>query len=125
MAKKKQDMQKDLKEIFEKSKARLQLLAKDAKVWMKKGEVEISRLSEMGKLEFDIVNLNIKKEQLFRNIGRKIVEDGLEGQIDDASVKDMCSQAKTLIDEYKKKNHIISQVKKSFLKGKKTEAKKK
>ncbi len=125
MAKKKQDMQKDLKELFDKSKERLQLLAKDAKVWMKKGEVEISRLSEMGKLEFDIVNINIKKEQLYRNIGRKIVEDGLEGQIDDASVKDMCGQAKTLMDEYKKKNHIMSQVKKSFLKGKKTEAKKK
>lgn len=125
MAKKKKDMQQDLKELFEKSKKRLQLLAKDAKTWMKKGEVEISRLSKMGRIELDIVNLNIKKEQLFRNIGKKIVEGGLEGQIDNASVKDMCNKAKAVIAESKKKNRVMSQIKKGFLKGKKTQAKKK
>lgn len=125
MAKKKKDMQQDLRELFDKSKKRLQILAKDAQVWMKKGEVEIGRLSKMGRIEIDIVNLNVKKEQLFRNIGKKIVEGDLYAQINNASVKDMCSKAKAAIEESKKKSRVMSQIKKGFLKSKKTQAKKK
>ena len=107
----------DLKEFFEKAKKKLQQLGKESKVWIKKGEVELSRLSKIGKLELDVVNLNIKKEKLFKDIGKRMVELDLAGQLSDSTIKNMSDKAETMISESKKKRREISKIGKGLLKG--------
>ena len=125
MAKKQKITQEDFKKFFDGAKDRLQKLGKETSVWMKKGEVELTRLSKIGKLELDVVNLRIKKEKLFRDIGRKVVELNLDGNIDNSAVKNMCEKTKSVINESKKKQREISRIGKRFLKDKKTQARKK
>jgi len=125
MAKKKKITQENLKSLFEKSKKKLQQLGKEAKIWMKKGEVELSRISKIGKLELDVVNLNIKKEKLFRDIGKRMAELNLDKKINDSKIKDMCNKAKAVISESKKKNRVVINIRKGFLKGKAARIKKK
>jgi len=118
MAKKKKIAQEDFRKFFDDAKAKLQRFGKETSIWMKRGEVELSRLSKIGKLEVDIVNLRIKKEKLFRNIGRRVVEQNIDGEISDKAVQGMCAKAKAVIDASKKKQQEISRVGKKFLKGK-------
>jgi hypothetical protein len=125
MAKKKKITQEDFKKFFGDAKTRLQQLGKETSIWMKKGEVELSRLSKIGKLEVDIVNLRIKKEKLFRNIGRRIVEQNLDEDIRDKMIQNMCVKTKSVIGESKKKQQEISRVGKRFLKSKPTRSSKK
>jgi hypothetical protein len=117
--------QEDFKKFFGDAKTRLQQLGKETSIWMKKGEVELSRLSKIGKLEVDIVNLRIKKEKLFRNIGRRIVEQNLDEDIRDKMIQNMCVKTKSVIGESKKKQQEISRVGKRFLKSKPTRSSKK
>ena len=102
---------------------RAQKLGKETSVWIKKGEIEISRLSKMGKLELNIVNLNMKKEKLFKDIGKRMVELGLSNEISDSVIKNMCDETKAIISQSRKKRSEISRVGKVLFKGKKARKK--
>ena len=53
--KKKQDqLQKEMYEILGHMKDNMKKLGDEAKIWAKRGEKELNRLSQMGKLEIDI-----------------------------------------------------------------------
>lgn len=125
MAKTKKITQDDIKKLFESTKKKLQQLGKETSTWIKKGEVELSRISKIGKLELDIVNLNMKKEKLYRDIGKRVVEQGLGEEIDDSAIKNMSIKAKAIINESKKKQREISKIKKGLLKSKARQSKKK
>ncbi|MBN1872209.1 MAG: hypothetical protein JW800_06530 [Candidatus Omnitrophica bacterium] len=124
MAKSKKVTQKDLKELFENTKKRLQAIGKETGIWIKKGEVELSRLSKMGKLEIDTVNLNIKKDQILKDIGKRIVDQNLADNIDDPALKALAKKAQDVISESKKKKREITQIGKKFLKSGKKKDKK-
>jgi len=125
MAKKNAITQEDVKKLFAKTKKRLHELGKETGVWIKRGEVELSRISKIGKLELDIVNLNIKKERLFKDIGKRMVEQGLAEKIDDAVVRNMSEKAKDAAGETVQKRREIGRVRKTLLKGKPKQNKKK
>lgn len=125
MAKTKNITQDELKKLFEKAKDGLRQLGKETSVWMKKGEIELSRISKIGKLELDIVGLNMKKEKLFRDIGRRVIELDLGEKIGDQAIRDMSDRAETIISESDKKKREISRIKKEVLKSKTAGLKKK
>ena len=125
MAKTKNITQDELKKLFEKAKDGLRQLGKETSVWMKKGEIELSRISKIGKLELDIVGLNMKKEKLFRDIGRRVIELDLGEKIGDQAIRDMSDRAETIISESDKKKREISRIKKEILKSKTAGLKKK
>ena len=118
MAKVKKITQEDIKKLFERTKKSLQQLGKETSTWMKKGEVELSRISKIGRLEIDVVNLNMKKERLFRDIGKRMVEQNLAKEFSDSTIKNMCDKAKATITESKKKRREVSKIGKGILKGK-------
>ena len=117
MAKKKNVTQEDLKQLFEKAKTSLQQLGKETGTWLKKGEAELSRLSKIGKLELDVVNLSVKRDKVFKDIGRKVVEQNLDEQISSAAVKNLCGDVRELIGASVRKKREIAKVKKGLLKG--------
>ena len=125
MAKSKKITQEDLKALFDKTKKRLNDLGKETGVWIKKGEVEISRLSKMGKLEIDTVNLTIKRDQLYKAIGKKVIELDLGKDIGDESLRELVEKAKGIVVESKKKKKEISSIGNKFMKTPKTVSKKK
>ena len=125
MAKSKKIDQKDLKALFDKTKERLQAIGKGTGVWLKKGEVELSRLSKIGRLEIDAVNLGIKRDKLFKNIGKRVVEQNYDNNLHDPALRNLATKARNIIDESKKKKKQISKIGKRFLKNTKKKSKSK
>ena len=123
MEKSSKKAQKDLKKLLEGMRKRVQKLGKKTSVWIKKGEIEISRFSKMGKLELDIVNLNMKKEKLFKDIGKRMVKLGLSNKISDSVIKNMCDEAKAIINQSRKKRSEVSRAGKRLFKGRKARKK--
>ncbi len=122
---KKKINEENLKKFFGKMRKDLQRLGKETSVWIKKGEREISRLSRIGKLELDIVKLNMKKEKLLKDIGRRMVELGLSGEISDSAVRDMDSKVNAIMEESRKKKTEMSRIGRGLLKKSPTKSKKK
>ena len=125
MAKAKRNTQDDLNKFFAKAKKNLQRLGKETRVWMKKGETELSRLSKIGRLEIDVVTLRMEKEKLFKDIGKRVVERGLAEEINDSTVKGMSGKVNAIVKESKKKKAEISKIGKGILKKSSTRTKKK
>ena len=74
MAKKnKQDWHKDFSSALDETKKRLKQFGDDMGVWAKKGEKEIVKASKAGKAQMDILGLNVKKEKLYYDLGKKVV----------------------------------------------------
>ncbi|MBL7070614.1 MAG: hypothetical protein ISS26_00370 [Candidatus Omnitrophica bacterium] len=119
MAKKNTITQEDVKKLFESTKKKLQELGKETGVWLKKGEVELSRISKIGRLELDIINLNMKREKLFKEIGKRVVEQNIGEKIEDTAIKSMSGKAITAVNDTNKKKREISRIKKTLLKGNK------
>lgn len=63
----------DFKKEWESTKKTLMQLSKDAAVIAKKGETELVKISEKGKLHFDSTANIVKKEHLYLQIGKEFV----------------------------------------------------
>ncbi|MBN2096872.1 MAG: hypothetical protein JW714_00170 [Candidatus Omnitrophica bacterium] len=74
MAKQKIDIQKEVTKIWREAKENLKTLGQRAFKIAQKGEKEVVRASKIGKLQLDIVSLNLKKENIYRQIGKKAYE---------------------------------------------------
>lgn len=71
---KKMDISKEVAQIWQEAKERLKDLGQKTMKLARKGEKEVVRASKIGKLQLDIVSLNLKKENIFRLVGKKAYE---------------------------------------------------
>ncbi len=110
MAVKKKQKQDELKKLMDVTKRRLKDLGKETSVWLKKGEVELTRLSKMGKLEISLINLNIRKDKVYRDIGKRIVEGRVPEEIKDATLKRLSTEARALLREIQKTKKTMARV---------------
>ncbi|MBL7085109.1 MAG: hypothetical protein ISS43_03250 [Candidatus Omnitrophica bacterium] len=74
MAKKKVDIPKEVAKIWEETKKSLKELGQKTMKLAQRGEKEVVRASKIGKLQLDIVSINLKKENVFRQAGKKVYE---------------------------------------------------
>ena len=73
MAVKKEKAQKDLSKLLDQAKVRFRSFGKELSILAKKSEKEIVKASKTGKIQLDIVGLNMQKEKLYYDIGKKVV----------------------------------------------------
>ena len=73
MAVKKENAEKDLSKLMDQAKVRFKNFGKELSVLAKKSEKEIVKASKKGKIQLDIVGLNMRKEKLYYDIGKKVV----------------------------------------------------
>jgi len=73
MAAKKEKAQKDLSKLLDQAKVRFKNFGKELSILAKKCEKEIVKASKKGKIQLDIVGLNMQKEKLYYDIGKKVV----------------------------------------------------
>jgi len=78
----KKDFHNEMSKLMDQVKEKMHKFGKDASVLAKKGEKEIVKASQIGKLELDIMGLNIHKEKLYYDMGKKIAELKGEGLTD-------------------------------------------
>jgi len=73
MAQKKHDAQKEFGKFMEQAKAGFKKFGEEISVLARKSEKEIVKVSKAGKIQLDIVALNMQKEKLYYDIGKKVV----------------------------------------------------
>ena len=73
MVEKKNDVQKELNKFLDQAKEGFKKFGKEVTVLAKKSEKEIVKASKLGKIQLDILSLNMQKEKLYYDIGKKVV----------------------------------------------------
>lgn len=113
MGKKKIDVAKEVAEIWEQAKEKLRELGQKTVKLAQKGEVEVVRASKVGKLQLDIVSINLKKENIFRQIGKRVYEmHSKKKQIESVKLTSLFSQVSKLEHQVRTKKSKIAKLKK-------------
>ena len=113
MAKKKVDIQKEVAKIWQEAKENLRALGQKTMKLAQKGEVEVMRASRIGKLQLDIVSVNLKKENAFRQIGKRVVEmHAQKGEIRPERLSSLFNQIEKINRQIKSKKAQIAKLKK-------------
>ena len=113
MAKKKLNISKEVSKIWQQAKINLADLGKRTMHLAQKGEKEVRRASKIGKLQLDVVSINLKKDNIFRQIGKKIYEmHGQKEGIDTAKLMSSFNQIDKLNAQIKDKKGQINKFKK-------------
>ncbi len=85
----KRDFQKEMSKLMDQLKINFQRFSKDAGVIAKKGEKEIVRASKVGRVQLDMMGLNLQKEKLYYDIGKKVATlKNKEGKLDNLDIVD-------------------------------------
>ncbi len=114
MAKKKVDIQKEVANIWQEAKKNLKLLGQRTLKLAQKGEKEVVRASKLGKLQLDIVSINLKKENVFRQTGKKVYEvHSMKNPLESAKLTSLFSQIDKLNQQIKAKKTQISKLNKA------------
>lgn len=64
--------QKDWSKMLEQARKNLQKFGKEASIWAKKGEKGLVKASKVGKLQLDIAGINLQKEKIYYEVGKKV-----------------------------------------------------
>ncbi len=113
MANKKKDFQKEASKMLEEAKVRFKKLGEEISVLAKKGEKEIVKASRTGKIQLDIVGLNMQKEKLYYNIGKKVVSLNAKKKIDSPEIQNLLKSLRKLEADARKKKRELSGVRKN------------
>lgn len=120
----KKDFQKEMSNLMNQLKSNLQRLGKDAGVVAKKGEKELVKASSIGRLQIDIMGLNLQKEKLYYDMGKKTASVRSSTQGSDEVLKPYLQKLRKIEIDVRTKKREISRVKKAgsnSKKGKKSE----
>lgn len=113
MAKKKIDIQKEVAKIWQEAKENLKKLGQKTMQLAQRGEKEVVRASKIGKLQLDIVSLNLKKENIFRQAGKKAYEmKDKKGEIASAKLNSLFGQIDKINHQVRAEKAKISKLKK-------------
>ena len=101
------DIQGRLNEAFKKTGAYLETMGKEAKVLAKRGENEFVKVSKMGKAQIEILSLSIKKEQLYRQIGKRVWELSTKGKLTTEKLDSFCKDLAEINKKVRSKKKTI------------------
>jgi len=93
---KKTDFHKEMQKAWADTSRNLRALGEETKKIAKKGERELVKVSKKGKIQMDIWGLNVKKERLVYQIGKKVVEQSKKGKMRTDVLRRMCQKVDVL-----------------------------
>jgi hypothetical protein len=103
------DFHKEMEKVMAQLQSSWQKISKNAGELAKKGEHELVRASKVGKLQVEVVGLNLEKEKIYYEMGKKVAKDG--GADVAASVKPFLDKIKKIDSDIRSKNKKISMIK--------------
>lgn len=113
MVKKKVDIPVEVARIWQEAKERLKTLGQKTMKLARKGEKEVVRASKIGKLQLDIVSDNLKKENVFRQAGKRAYEmHAKKGNINPEKLMSLFNQIDKLNHQVRAKKAKIAKLKK-------------
>jgi len=112
MAQKKTDVQKEVNQLLDQAKDKFKKFGKELSVLAKKSEKEIVKASKAGKIQLDIMGLNMQKEKLYYDIGKKVTSLNTKKKLDIAELEQFWKKMRNLEAAARKKKRELSGVRK-------------
>ncbi|NQT06021.1 MAG: hypothetical protein HQ575_00605 [Candidatus Omnitrophica bacterium] len=103
-------IQSRVTQVLKQTSKHLEGVGKEAKILVKRGENELSKISRMGKAQFEILALSVKKEQLYRRIGMKVWKLSTKGKLTTDKLKAFCKELSEINKRVKSKKKTIDRV---------------
>ena len=92
---------------------RLKELGQKTMKLAQRGEKEVVRASKIGRLQLDVVSFNLKKENAFRQIGKKVADmHSSKKSLDASKLTALFNQIEKANNQIKNKKSQISKLKK-------------
>ena len=113
MTAKKRHFQKDFNQFLDQAKTMFTQFGKELNILAKRGEKEIVKASKAGKIQLDIVSLNMQKEKLYYDAGKKIFSVNTKKKLDIPEFETYFKKMRKLETDTRKKKREISRVKKN------------
>ena len=101
-------LKKEVKALLKKTQGTFKRMGEDTAVFAKRGEKELSRLAKIGKAEMDILNLTIRKNQLFYRIGQKVYNLDSKGKLTTKNLKKLCQEIGNVEKNVKSKKRSMA-----------------
>lgn len=112
MVKKRIDIPNEVTKIWQEARENLRALGQKTMRLAKKGEKEVVRASQIGKLQLDVVSLNLKKENFFRQAGKRAYEMQLKKSgVDPSKLTSLFNQITKLDRQIKTKKSKVAKLK--------------
>lgn len=86
----------------------LEGVGKETKDIMKRGENELVKISKMGKTQFEILALSVKKEQLYRQLGMKVWQLSTKGKLTTKKLRAFCKELSDINNKLKMKKKVAT-----------------
>ena len=83
-------LQGDVKRFWDETRDYLRKIGVETSKIAKRGEEEVMKASHIARLHLDIVTLNVRKEKLFKEIGKKAVSLTKKKALSAAALKKQC-----------------------------------
>ena len=109
----KKNFHKEMSSLIGQIKVNLKKISKDAGIFAKKGEKELVKASKIGKFQLEIVNLNLQKEKIYYDIGKKIASLRSSKKLSRDSIKSYLDRLRKIETEVRGKKREMSEVKKN------------
>ncbi|MDD4203106.1 MAG: hypothetical protein PHQ52_06535 [Candidatus Omnitrophica bacterium] len=106
----KKDFHVDMSKLVEQVKKNFHKLTSDAGTLAKQGEKELVKASSIGKLQLDIMGINMQKEKLYYEIGKAIATSRKENM--EKTLEPFMKKIRAFETEIRKKKQEISNIKK-------------
>ena len=106
------NQQKELNRILDQAKDGFRKFGKELGIFAKKSEKEIVKASKAGKIQLDIMGLNVQKEKLYYDIGKKVVSLNAKSNVGIPELEPFWKKIERLDSDTRKKKKILSAVRK-------------
>ena len=112
MAAKKENFQKDFNRFLGQTKKTFTQLGKELNILVRRGEKEIVKASKSGKIRLDIVSLNVQKEKLYYDIGKKVFSLNAKKKLDMPELEPYWKKVRKIETDARKKKRELSRARK-------------
>ena len=106
-------MQTKVAKAFKLASEHLEGVGKETKVLVKRGENELAKISKMGKTQFEIMALSVKKEQLYRRIGMKVWQLSTKGNLTTRKLRSFCKELSDINNKLKSRKKALNKIEKA------------
>ena len=96
-------IKKDVRGLLKKTKVGFKKISEETAVFAKRGEKELSKIAKFGKAEMDILNLNIRKSQLYYQLGQKVYNLSVQKKLTTKNLKKLCEKITGIEKDLKSK----------------------
>ena len=107
MAKSKEERKQEFDKVMDKAKINFKKFSNELGVLAKKSERGILKASKTGKIQLDIMSLNVQKEKLYYDIGKKISGINAKKNVDIPELEPLWKRMSKIEDDAEKKKEQL------------------